>query len=74
MTAVVRYWMGPPPLKCEACSLPITHRFHDARLKAFNCWGNVCDGCHEAYGFGHGTGNGQQYERQPDGRWMKTKG
>ena len=72
-----KYWVGTPPAKCQICELPLTkrfHRFHDARVKAFNCWANICDGCHEVYGFGHGTGIGQQYEVQPDGRWLKTKG
>ena len=73
-TTVVKYWMGLVSLKCEVCSLPLTHRFHDAQLRDFNCWGNVCDRCHKAYGFGHGTGIGQRYEKQADGRWLKTKG
>jgi len=60
-----------PPQKCDLCCIPITTKFYDARLSV-GSWGNVCPNCYRR--FGHGTGLGQEYTKQRDGRFLKTKG
>jgi len=34
-------------------------------------WANMCCDCHARCGEGVGTGKGQLYEKQTDGRWLK---
>ena len=38
-------------------------------------WGYFCKSCYDENTFGRlGTGLGQRYVRQPDGKWLKTGG
>lgn len=68
-----RYWTGDPGSVCDLCNKPITTKFVDAKL-GMGGWGNVCPACHKRRGVGLGTGLGQEYTRQEDGRWLKTGG
>lgn len=68
-----RYWMGPAPAHCDMCKAPIDKMFFDMRT-TMGPWGNGCSGCFHKYGVGLGTGMGQRYELQTDGRFMKTGG
>lgn len=67
-----RYWMGEAPLNCDVCRTDIIDEFSDYNLQG--AWGNVCPRCQKKYNVGYGTGRGQRYTKQPDGRWMKTAG
>lgn len=68
-----KYWLGEPPDKCDIGSEPITTEFVDGAT-TYGPWGFMCLKCHKSFGKGLGTGRGQKYEKQPDGRWMKTGG
>jgi len=68
-----RYWLGTPPTRCDACGFTLARVFLDAATRRGR-WGILCPGCHAEIGLGVGTGRGQRYERQPDGRWLKTAG
>jgi hypothetical protein len=38
-------------------------------------WANMSEISFQRHGFGRlGTGYGQKYEKQPDGRWLKVEG
>lgn len=68
------YWQGSTP----RCDIGNGHKlngtFFDARIPAYRQWGLLCPACAERFGIKLGTGLGQKYERQPDGRWLKTEG
>ena len=67
------YWVGKID-QCNVCKGDYHSMMYDASLREFNCWGNVCSGCFARYGRGLGTGLGQRYEQQADGRWLKVEG
>ena len=69
------YWLSPPPEKCDTCDTPITDTFIDGKT-TLGPWGCLCPTC---FTFGPGigklgTGLGQKYEKQADGKWLKTGG
>jgi hypothetical protein len=69
------YWMGTLPETCDTCGTPIIDIFYDAKTK-FGPWGCMCPTC-QTLGPGLnklGTGLGQEYKKQADGRWLKTAG
>lgn len=73
-----KYWMGDDPIKCDLSdAMPGRHGdmtvFVDGRM-AGGSWANMCSICHAKYGVGLGTGRGQQYMKQENGRWLKTAG
>lgn len=68
-------WMGPVPKKCDTCDTPIDGKFYDAATK-MGAWACMCPSCH-TLGPGRGLlgpGRGQKYEKQADGKWLKTEG
>lgn len=67
------YWRGSDPVKCEADGTMLKERFYDAADR-FGRWGMLCDACFLKVGVGLGVGKGQKFERQTDGRWLKTEG
>ena len=71
---MAKYWCGDPPDKCDIDGVRITKTFVDGRTRAYASWAIMCPLCFEAYGVGLGTGNGQEYQRQDDGRWLKVGG
>lgn len=72
---MVKYWAGDPPRKCDTCSTPIDKIFYDAKTQ-MGPWGFMCPSCQKlGPGFDKlGLGWGQEYTKQPDGKWMKTGG
>lgn len=64
-----QYWLSPVPGFCETCDGPIHDKFYDAST----C---MCPSCFTlGPGFGKlGQGLGQEYTKQPDGKWLKTGG
>jgi hypothetical protein len=63
-------WIGPAPTDCDICHRQIKKIFVDGATRQ-GPWGNMCLPCHSAFGVGLGTGKGQRYELQRDGRWAK---
>lgn len=69
------YWVSPPPEKCQGCENDIEEVFYDGRTR-IGPWALMCPMCfYLGPGIGQtGTGFGQKYEKQRDGRWLKTEG
>jgi hypothetical protein len=70
-TSKSRYWLGDPPTRCELCREPIRMTFTDGATRRGG-WALMCPCCFGLYGLGLGTGRGQQYTQQPNGKWLKT--
>jgi len=68
------YWVGDPGAECQLCHRALKSAFVDGRTRAPGSWANMCLLCHSVYGVGLGTGRGQLYEKQADGRWLKVEG
>jgi hypothetical protein len=64
------FWCGHAPDVCQVCDAPLASRFVDGRTM-WGPWANMCCDCHARCGEGVGTGKGQLYEKQTDGRWLK---
>lgn len=62
------------PSECQLCSANITTDFVDAKIPRFGRWGNVCLDCASAEDVKYGTGHGQQYQLQSDGKFHRVKG
>lgn len=58
------------PKECDLCCAAITTKFVDGKT-VIGSWASMCITCHDRRGVGLGTGLGQRYEKQPDGRWAK---
>jgi hypothetical protein len=67
------FWIGSEIEKCDICKMKIWSFFVDGKT-SHGPWGILCPSCHRIYGVGLGTGRGQKYERQEDGRWLKIEG
>lgn len=65
------YHLGHPPVKCELTDRPITDTFIDGRTINGN-WCYMHPDTHASRGIGLGIGKGQKFEKQQDGRWLKT--
>ena len=69
-----RFWLGTAPKECDVCTRPLIRTFVDGKT-ADGRWGIMCPSCRIEQGREKlGTGLGQKYERQGDGRWLKTAG
>lgn len=70
----MKYWAGSVPA-CDTCDTPIVDKFYDAKTE-MGPWANMCPSCFTlGPGLGRlGTGLGQEYTKQPDGRFGKTGG
>lgn len=67
------YYSGPPA-KCDLCNDPLKDEFVDGVVAKYRNWACMCIGCFQAHGVGLGTGMGQRYKRQADGRFKKIAG
>lgn len=67
------YWQSPAPDVCDVCQKPIEDVFSDMKT-VLGPWGCLCPRCVPLVGAGYGIGRGQQYTKQPDGKWLKTQG
>lgn len=68
-------WASPVPTNCHTCDTPITDKFYDA-VTVVGPWALMCPSCHNL-GPGRGmlgTGYGQEYTKQHDGKFIKTAG
>jgi hypothetical protein len=72
-TKVARYWIGRPP-QDDDFGLPIIDQFVDGVTKQ-GPWAFMNPVSYREHGVGRlGTGYGQRYKRQTDGRWLKVEG
>ena len=62
-----------PPKTCDLCPNSITTEFSDARHSSGR-WGNFCPPCSKSQGIRYGTGLGQRYKKQADGKFLKVEG
>lgn len=71
----MKRYIGTPPTACDICKRPITNRFYDMAT-TMGPWANMCPTCALAGpGIGKcGTGRGQQYRREDDGKFYKIEG
>jgi len=71
-----KYWVGSQHLTCDLCGADLVDGgfFIDGRIYAHTTWAMMCLLCHNQVGVGLGTGRGQKYERQEDGKWLKIGG
>ena len=66
-------YVGSPSSSCNICGAPIVDNFIDGRT-INGWWAEMCAVCHLRYGVGLGTGQGQRFQRQDDGTWLKVEG
>jgi hypothetical protein len=68
-----KYWIGQPP-STDDFGLPITDTFYDGKTR-IGPWAFMSPISWPKYGIGKtGLGLAQKYQRQSDGRWLKTEG
>ena len=73
MVMVKRYWMGHIGSKDDFGD-PIVDEFIDGKTR-MGPWANMSPDSWRRFGLGRlGTGLGQRYQKQADGRWLKTEG
>lgn len=68
-----KYWVGDPG-KLDDFGVPIKNEFIDGVTRQ-GPWATMHPHSWRTYGVGKlGTGYGQRYKRQKDGRWLKVEG
>jgi hypothetical protein len=68
------YWISEVPPKCQLSGRRITTHFVDGRVPGMSSWACMHPVHFASIGGRLGLGNGQLYERQPTGRWLKIEG
>jgi hypothetical protein len=66
-------YQGRVPDRCQICNREIKGVFVDGSTNS-GPWGLMDPACHKTYGMGFGIGKGQEYTKQENGQWLKTKG
>lgn len=70
-----RYWSGDPGTTCQVSGKPFNGVMYDASLPTHGGrWANICQETFDEHGCRTGLGQGQKYELQEDGRWLRTAG
>ncbi len=67
------YWVSKVP-DVDSFGNPIHDEFIDGRLVSSGQWGLFTPATYAVVGSGLGTGLGQRYKRQSDGKWLKIEG
>jgi len=67
-----RYWSGTVNSE-DAFGEPITNEFVDGAT-VMGPWAMMSPASFKRMGRGVGTGKGQRYKKQEDGRWLKVEG
>lgn len=67
------YWAGSNPTHCQLSGRAMGDTMYDANLPGIG-WGNWDRVTFERLGGKLGTGFGQKYKLQDDGRWKKVAG
>lgn len=66
------YWIGSNPTHCEISGEALGDTMYDARTPYG--WAIICKTTFRRLHCQVGTGFGQRYKLQPDGRWLKDAG
>lgn len=72
-----KYWIGDVSDGCDVCGRPFFKMMFDCSLSPghpHGMWGCICRNCFLERGCRLGTGYGQEYQKQEDGRWLKIRG
>ena len=64
-------WKGQTT--CDLCKREKPATLYDAKTH-FGPWGTLCRDCFVSHGVGLGTGKGQEYRLNDDGKYLKTAG
>jgi hypothetical protein len=72
-------WLGHVPESCDLCDVDLIFAYTDRGTFIDGAtkqgpWAIMCPTCHNVHGRGLGTGQGQKYEREPNGVWLKVAG
>lgn len=73
-TVTQKSWVGTPPSHCDICKTELGTEFYDFRVPTVGQWANGCKACFKRYGGRLGTGLGQKYVRQDDGKFNRVEG
>jgi hypothetical protein len=69
----VTYWLGKLGT-LDDFGRPYSNIMIDGKTR-IGPWANMCEESWRTYGVGKlGTGYGQKYQKQADGRWLKVEG
>lgn len=70
-----QYWLSPLG-KADDFGIPYKDEMIDGKTNSrFGAWANMTPESWRVYGVGQlGTGYGQRYKKQADGRWLKVGG
>jgi len=68
------YWRSPVPDTCQLSDRKITTKFVDGRVPGRSSWACMHPDYYLSGGGTFGTGRGQLYQKQADGRWLKING
>lgn len=69
-----KYWSSPVPTY-DDFGFEIEDEFVDGRVAGRSSWGLMSPQAWALHGCGQlGTGHGQRYKLQSDGRWLKVEG
>ena len=72
--ATAKYWYGPIG-PGDDFGMPIHDEFIDGRIAMGSSWAIMSPSTWRMHGVGKlGTGYGQRYKKQADGRWLKVEG
>ena len=72
-TSKKKHWMGSVRAT-DDFDQPITNAFYDGKT-VMGPWAMMSPASWKKYGLNQtGTGYAQKYEKQPDGKWLKTEG
>lgn len=66
------YWCGQLANACQISQRPYNGVMYDASTRYG--WANICQETFDELGCKLGTGLGQKYVLQDDGRWLKVEG
>jgi hypothetical protein len=72
MKAIAKMWTGDT--RCNNCVAQIKGKLYDARVTRDGHWATLCERCFKQTRASLGTGRGQEYTQQSNGKFVKTAG
>lgn len=68
------YWLSDVPDACQLSGRKIITEFVDGRVPGMSSWAIMAPDYFRGIGGTLGTGRGQHYRKQANGRWLKIEG